>query len=137
MTGTDRERCGARRPGWDHGPAVGSHRIPCILPAGHDGGHRDGLGQTWAPPRPPVRMCVACEQTTDRPVFVCWIDSGSGPGWSLYACPDCAGRILDEQAAWRLVVDHGANCPTCLGDGRCGTAEMLLEVHRAARVDAR
>nr|WTB31094.1 hypothetical protein OG781_17835 [Streptomyces sp. NBC_00830] len=41
--------CGARRPGWDQGPAIGSHRIPCTLPAGHEGEHRDGLGNTWAP----------------------------------------------------------------------------------------
>lgn len=41
--------CGARRPGWDQGPAIGRHRIPCTLPTGHDGGHRDGLGNEWTP----------------------------------------------------------------------------------------
>lgn len=41
--------CGARRPGWDQGPAIGSHRIPCTQPTGHQGEHQDGLGNTWTP----------------------------------------------------------------------------------------
>lgn len=44
--------CGARRPGWDQGPAIGSHRIPCTLTAGHDGAHRDGLSNEWTPAAP-------------------------------------------------------------------------------------
>lgn len=40
--------CGARKPGWEHGPAIGRHRIPCVLPAGHDGKHQDALAQAWA-----------------------------------------------------------------------------------------
>ncbi|WP_405359812.1 hypothetical protein OG535_13325 [Kitasatospora sp. NBC_00085] len=47
--------CGARQPGWEHGPAIGRHRQPCILPAGHDDRHRDGLGQTWRPRTATVR----------------------------------------------------------------------------------
>lgn len=39
--------CGVRRPGWENGPAIGRHRIPCVLDSGHQGVHRDGLGQTW------------------------------------------------------------------------------------------
>lgn len=41
------EDCGARRPGWEDGPAIGRHRIPCVRVAGHDGPHRDGLTATW------------------------------------------------------------------------------------------
>jgi hypothetical protein len=54
--------CGARKPGWANGPAVGANRIPCLEPAGHSGEHRDGLGQTWAnepapaEPQAPVRL---------------------------------------------------------------------------------
>lgn len=48
-----RAPCGARKPGWELGPAIGSHRIPCVLAAGHDGDHRDGLGQTWPPSHMP------------------------------------------------------------------------------------
>lgn len=44
----DAALCGARRPGWEDGPAVGRHRLPCTLPAGHaPEDHRDALGQTW------------------------------------------------------------------------------------------
>lgn len=46
-TGDEVPECGARKPGWEHGPAIGRHRIPCTLPTGHQGVHRDGLGQTW------------------------------------------------------------------------------------------
>jgi hypothetical protein len=40
--------CGARREGWQAGPAIGRHRIPCIRPEGHQEAHRDGLAQEWA-----------------------------------------------------------------------------------------
>ncbi|WP_406470132.1 hypothetical protein OH738_29390 [Streptomyces hirsutus] len=43
--------CGARRPGWER-PGPGRHRLPCILPAGHTGTHRDALRQTWDGPSP-------------------------------------------------------------------------------------
>lgn len=40
--------CGARRPGWEHGPAIGIHRIPCVLPAhGPDVMHRNAFGLGW------------------------------------------------------------------------------------------
>ena len=38
--------CGARRPGWER-PGPGRHRLPCMLPTGHTGAHRDALRQTW------------------------------------------------------------------------------------------
>jgi len=43
------ETCGARREGWEAGPPIGSHRIPCVRPAGHLELHRDGLGQEFPP----------------------------------------------------------------------------------------
>lgn len=46
MLTTD-QRCGQRRPGW--GPGVGRHRLPCTLPSGHHGDHRDAFSQTWGP----------------------------------------------------------------------------------------
>lgn len=39
--------CGARRPGWEHGPAIGINRIPCVHVAGHTGEHANAFGQTW------------------------------------------------------------------------------------------
>ncbi|WP_240108947.1 hypothetical protein [Streptomyces sp. MUM 203J] len=83
--------------------------MPCVLPAGHEGGHRDTLGQTWAAPvetgqaaptgerrparRRPVRMCVECHRITDAPVVVSEVHQNSGPGFNVYACPDCASHF--------------------------------------------
>lgn len=40
--------------------------------------------------RVPVRMCVRCCAITDAPVVVSVVHQGSGPGFTVYACPDCA-----------------------------------------------
>jgi hypothetical protein len=41
----------------------------------------------------PVRMCVRCRRITDAPIVVREVHSNSGPGWNVYACPDCAPHI--------------------------------------------
>ncbi|MFC5216167.1 hypothetical protein [Streptomyces coerulescens] len=38
--------CDARRSGWER-PGPGSHRLPCTLPTGHDGLHRDAFRAEW------------------------------------------------------------------------------------------
>ncbi|MFE9767858.1 hypothetical protein ACFYPC_25615 [Streptomyces sp. NPDC005808] len=40
--------------------------------------------------RPPVRMCARCQRTTDEPVLVHEVHAATGPGFNVYACPDCA-----------------------------------------------
>ncbi len=40
--------------------------------------------------RVPVRMCVRCCAITDTPVVVSVVHQGSGPGFTVYACRDCA-----------------------------------------------
>ncbi|MGW0827449.1 hypothetical protein [Streptomyces sp. NPDC002845] len=40
--------------------------------------------------RPPIRMCVRCERTTENPVLVHAHHAATGPGFNVYACPDCA-----------------------------------------------
>ncbi|WP_234391643.1 hypothetical protein [Streptomyces sp. CB02613] len=42
------------------------------------------------PARKPVRMCVRCDHITDAPVVVAEVHQDSGPGWNVYACPECA-----------------------------------------------
>ncbi|WP_033203637.1 MULTISPECIES: hypothetical protein [Streptomyces] len=42
------------------------------------------------PPRKPVRMCVRCAVVTDAPVLVSEVHQNSGPGFNVYACPECA-----------------------------------------------
>jgi hypothetical protein len=44
-------------------------------------------------PAPVVRMCVRCQRITEAPVVVREVHSNSGPGWNVYACPDCAPHI--------------------------------------------
>ncbi|MBB1256925.1 hypothetical protein H3146_26820 [Streptomyces sp. OF3] len=54
--------------------------------------------QDVEPPRP-RRMCVYCQELTDRPVFVDAVEQGTGPGWAVYACPSCAHRFRPDFAA--------------------------------------
>ena len=35
-------------------------------------------------------MCTRCERNTDEPVLVHQIHAPTGPGFNVYACPDCA-----------------------------------------------
>ncbi|WP_409470331.1 hypothetical protein [Streptomyces sp. HC307] len=39
--------------------------------------------------RPAVRMCARCQRTTDEPVLVHEVHAATGPGFNVYACPDC------------------------------------------------
>lgn len=39
--------CGARQPGWESGPAIGRHRIPCVLDTGHMDDHANAFGDKW------------------------------------------------------------------------------------------
>jgi hypothetical protein len=41
------EACGARRARWQETPPLVVARMPCALPAGHDGPHRDALHAEW------------------------------------------------------------------------------------------
>ncbi|MFJ9180769.1 hypothetical protein [Streptomyces sp. NPDC102360] len=42
------------------------------------------------PPRPPLRMCARCQRTTDEPILVQEVHAPTGPGFNVYACPECA-----------------------------------------------
>ncbi len=35
-------------------------------------------------------MCVRCSRITDEPVVVSEVHSASGPGFTVYACSECA-----------------------------------------------
>ena len=48
------------------------------------------MGTGVREPRPPVRMCVRCEVTTETPVVVGVVHQNSGPGFVVYA----SGRPL-------------------------------------------
>ncbi|MEV0438964.1 hypothetical protein AB0I84_09430 [Streptomyces spectabilis] len=38
-------------------------------------------------------VCCRCKRLTAAPVPVRYIERASGPGWTLYACPDCAPHL--------------------------------------------
>ncbi len=40
-----------------------------------------------------VALCTVCKANTHAPIPVRWIQSTSGPGTTLYACPDHAVKL--------------------------------------------
>jgi len=38
-------------------------------------------------------VCCRCKRLTFAPVAVRYVERVSGPGWTLYACPDCAPHL--------------------------------------------
>ncbi|MGW2425089.1 hypothetical protein ACWC0C_38610 [Streptomyces sp. NPDC001709] len=40
-----------------------------------------------------VALCVECKTLTRAPIPVRWIQSNSGPGTTLYACPEHAVKL--------------------------------------------
>ncbi|OKK07740.1 hypothetical protein AMK26_01245 [Streptomyces sp. CB03234] len=38
-------------------------------------------------------MCVRCDRLTETPVLVAEVQAGSGPGFNVYACEECAPRV--------------------------------------------
>ncbi|TGB00575.1 hypothetical protein [Streptomyces sp. MZ04] len=50
-------------------------------------------GLTGATPVVTVALCIKCTKNTSAPVAVRWIHSTSGPGATLYACPECAPEL--------------------------------------------
>lgn len=64
--------------------------------------------------RKPGRMCVRCDRFTTAPVLVSEVHAGSGPGFNVYACTQCAPSLpqvpdaLDLLAAgWHERADDG------------------------------
>ncbi|MCX4806480.1 hypothetical protein OG594_33495 [Streptomyces sp. NBC_01214] len=51
----------------------------------------DGL--TTPPPLGDVALCIVCHETTTAPVRVQYIESTSGPGTTLWACPEDAPSV--------------------------------------------
>ncbi|MFI5650517.1 hypothetical protein ACIA71_04815 [Streptomyces anulatus] len=37
-----------------------------------------------------MKMCARCAALTERPVLIAEVHQGTGPGFDVYACPDCA-----------------------------------------------
>jgi hypothetical protein len=92
--------CGARRPGWENGPAIGRHRIPCVLEHGHAGDHRNALGKSW-----PVDEHAAARPSVVVPLL-------DAPGATLTAsCPEwCTDSHATDMQRGVLAADfthHG------------------------------
>ncbi len=52
---------------------------------------REGI--TGPIPAARVALCITCHKLTNAPVAVRWIESSSGPGTTLYACPEHAAQL--------------------------------------------
>lgn len=65
---------------------------------------RDGL--TNPTPTVHAALCIKCHQLTKRPVAVRWIQSNSGPGTTLWACPEHAEELTPGPMPGEL--DQGA-----------------------------
>ncbi|WP_216591821.1 hypothetical protein [Streptomyces brasiliscabiei] len=73
--------------------------------------------------RAPVRMCVRCSEITDAPVVVSEVHQGTGPGFTVYACRDCAPRFP-------RVPDVLSLPPTdCRGEGRSPCDDKVPDNH--------
>ncbi|GAA0456008.1 hypothetical protein GCM10009544_18420 [Streptomyces stramineus] len=44
-------------------------------------------------PEAPAAQCCKCLRATSAPVAVRYVETGSGPGIPLYACPHCAPSV--------------------------------------------
>lgn len=89
LAATEKPTCGARRPGWEHGPAIGINRIPCVLDPFHTDDHANAWAQRW-PRLTPVR-CVLCGRDAVDPAPVSHQEAASGPGHTRWACsPVCS-----------------------------------------------
>ncbi|MGC5565621.1 hypothetical protein ACPYPG_22655 [Streptomyces sp. FR-108] len=42
--------------------------------------------------RAAVRMCARCHRMTAQPVLVHEVHAATGPGFNVYACPECADQ---------------------------------------------
>ncbi|MDH2389759.1 hypothetical protein QCN29_13330 [Streptomyces sp. HNM0663] len=73
-----------------------------------------GVGRETVRVRRAARMCVRCNTLTSQPVVVSEVHAGSGPGFNVYACPECAPHLpvlpdaLDLlESGWRKRTEGG------------------------------
>jgi hypothetical protein len=77
-------------------------------------------------------MCAECSKITDQPIIIRIIHAATGPGWNVYACPDCAPHYLTADEARQLWVEHMAACRVCTADG-CEIGTALRRVFEQPR----
>lgn len=53
--------------------------------------------------RRPVRMCTHCQRMTTTPVVVHEEHAATGPGFTVYACPQCAAHYPPPADALELL----------------------------------
>lgn len=115
--------CGARRPGWDQGPAIGRHRIPCVR-ASHDddGDHRNGLGETWP------QSCQDCG-TAEGPLEFLTISDPDGGLRDGHLCQACNPPIDHQELEVTRVFARTTNFT--MAEGTLPTGELVRLVHLA------
>lgn len=97
--------CGARRPGWERGPAIGINRIPCVLPDGHDGDHSNALDQTWPahPGVPELLLGLADRLDTTHPTKA--VSERLVLAQTLVIAEELHGPTPDAEDAERAILD--------------------------------
>ncbi|WP_165984609.1 hypothetical protein [Streptomyces sp. YIM 98790] len=113
--------CGARRGGWEDGPAIGRHRLACVLPAEHAEAHRDALGKSW------TGRCAECGGEAEVRAVLARGERGLAEREVCVACRNDPGAGMCVQChGWTAVpvlvrqVDPGSGpvrglyaCPPC------------------------
>ncbi|UGY91009.1 hypothetical protein [Streptomyces gobiensis] len=67
--------CGAQRPAWHDMPPPAASRFSCVGQRGHDGLHRDFLGEGWIDPDSELAQDLALVIAADQLRALCgWGD---------------------------------------------------------------
>lgn len=87
--------------------------------------------------RPTAQMCARCQRTTDEPVLVHEVHAATGPGFNVYACPECAPHYPPTTDPLDIL-DSAARRRSCLTLRvyKVGADGIATDVGRKAEVHA-
>jgi hypothetical protein len=88
------ETCGQRRNGWET-PGPGRHRLPCVLPTGHEGDHKDAFAAEWTHTPTSARL-LPWNSADGKPAYLVTDPSGASP----------LARLADSAEAQQLDTAH-------------------------------
>ncbi|AOW88476.1 hypothetical protein BC342_20295 [Streptomyces olivaceus] len=84
-----------------------------------------------------MRMCARCQRTTDEPVLVHEVHAATGPGFNVYACPECAPNYPPPTDPLDIL-DSAARRRSCLTLRvyKVGADGIATDVGRKAEIHA-
>ena len=127
------DTCGARRPGWSNGPAIGRRRLPCTREVGHEGEHANALRDTWVDTAPSENPHSDANRDAASPTrgrtpgcgnvaqvrLEAYRPEGRARGelrWVYMACYHCADRVVALYAPHLQVYSSAPTTPRPCGD---------------------